>query len=348
LDVVPAFSDYKISCPVDPVGVAESDITSMEVDDPRVTKHLDDWKKRDSGNTFGAPNSISALNGSKGPDPAKSPQQDTDAVGNLSTASLYMPPPAGSLNNTLGMVTSAGELGYIHTGVECSPKTPAATPPQLDLPSGTPWRTMRLLPNSQATSVVPDWAFMDLFTSPLSVSPNAKYVYNPRDTAIGGRVNVNAKVEPFGLDRIHPLAAVLQGCGNDSTNSSSKVTAAQALTLAGNIYRRDLADGNPKGKTYGYSSAYDSAGEIVEIKGIADGGEQSEELYRQISNLVTARGNVFSIYAIGQAIEQTPDNRLLVTAEQRTRTIVERFLNPANPTNNKIEFGSIYFRSLNQ
>jgi hypothetical protein len=83
----------------------------------------------------------------------------------------------------------------------------------------------------------------------------------------------------------------------------------------------------------------------VEIKGIADGGEQSEELYRQISNLVTARGNVFSIFAIGQAIVQTPDGRLLVTAEQRTRTIVERFLNPVS---NKIEFGSVYFRSLNQ
>lgn len=354
LDVVPAFSAYKISCPVDPVGVAPGAITSMEVDDPRVNKHPDDWKQRASGNTFGAPNSISALNGPKSPDPAKIPQQDTDAAGNLSTASLYMPPPAGSSithasglvdDNTRGMVTSAGELGYIHTGVECSPKTPAATPPQLDLPSGTPWRTMRLQPNSQATSVVPDWAFMDLFTSPLSVSPNAKYVYNPRDTAIGGRVNVNAKVEPFGLDRTLPLAAVLQGCGNDSTNSSSKVTAAQALTLAGNIYRRVLADGSPHGKSYGYSSGYDSAGEIVEIKGIADGGEQSEALYREISNLVTARGNVFSIYAVGQAIEQTPDGRLLVTAEQRTRTIIERYLNPAN---NKIEFGSVYFRSLNQ
>jgi hypothetical protein len=353
LDVVPASSTFKISCPVDPVGVAPNDITSLEVDDPRVNKHPNDWKPRASGNTFGAPNSISALKGPKAPDLGMSPQQDTDASGNLSTASLYMPPPAGTImtrlngsvdDNTRGMVTSAGELGYIHTGVECSPKTPASPPPQLDLPAGTPWRTMRLQPNSQATTVVPDWAFMDLFTSPLSVSTNAKYVYNPRDTAIGGRVNVNAKVEPFGsgLDRTLPLAAVLQGCGNDSANSVFKVTAAQALTLAGNIYRRVLATG---GKSYGYPSAYDSAGEIVEIKGIADGGEQSEELYRQISNLVTARGNVFSIFAIGQAIVQTPDGRLLVTAEQRTRTIVERFLNPVS---NKIEFGSVYFRSLNQ
>ena len=342
LDVAPASSTYKISCPVDPVGVAPDNITSLEVDDPRVNKHPDDWKQRASGNTFGSRNSISALNGPKAPDSAKSPQQDTDASGNLSTASLYMPPPAGSSNNTLGMVTSAGELGYIHTGVECSPNTGTAV-----LPAGTPWRTMRLQPNSQATTVVPDWAFMDLFTSPLSVSTNAQYVYNPRKTAIGGRVNVNAKVEPFGsgLDRTLPLAAVLQGCGNNSANSSSKVTAAQALTLAGNIYRRVLATGNPIGKSYGYPSAYDSAGEIVEIKGIADGGEQSEELYRQISNLVTARGNVFSIFAIGQAIVQTPDGRLLVTAEQRTRTIVERFLNPVS---NKIEFGSVYFRSLNQ
>ena len=345
LDVVPAFSAHKISCPVDPVGVAPGDITSMEVDDPRVNKHPDDWKQRASGNSFGVPNSISALNAAKAPDPSKSPQQDTDAGGNLSTASLYMPPSAGSPNNPLGMVTSAGELGYIHTGVECSPKTPVAPPPQLDLPAGTPWRTMRLQPNSQATTVVPDWAFMDLFTSPLSVSPNAKYVYNPRDTAIGGRVNVNAKVEPFGLERILPLAAVLQGCGNDSSDPSSKVTAAQALTLAGNIYRRVLADGSPNGKSYGYVSGYDSAAEIVEIKGIADGGEKSEALYREVSNLITARGNVFSIYAIGQAIQQTPDGRLLVTAEQRTRTILERFLNPAN---NKIEFGSVYFRSLNQ
>lgn len=335
LDLVPAFSANKLICPINPD--ATNDITSLEVDDPRVNKRPDDWKPRASGNTFGAPNSISALKGPKAPDSAKSPQQDTDASGNLSTASLYMPPPAGSSNNTLGVVTSAGELGYIHTGVESSPLT--------NLPAGTPWRTMRLQPNSQATTVVPDWAFMDLFTSPVIVSTNAKYVYNPRDTAIGGRVNVNAEVEPFGLERILPLAAVLQGCGNDSSDPSSKVTAAQALTLAGNIYRRVLANGSPNGKSYGYVSGYDSAAEIVEIKGIADGGEKSEALYREVSNLITARGNVFSIYAIGQAIQQTPDGRLLVTAEQRTRTILERFLNPAN---NKIEFGSVYFRSLNQ
>ena len=85
--------------------------------------------------------------------------------------------------------------------------------------------------------------------------------------------------------------------------------------------------------------------DIEPEEGIADSGEQSEELFREISNLVTARGNVYSIFSIGQTITQTPDGRLIVTAEQRTRTIIERFLNPAN---NKIEFGSVYFRNLNQ
>jgi len=339
IDVSSAFSAYRLECPVDPEGVPPEAITSLEVDDPRVNKHPGDWKQRAGGNSFGAPNSLSVLGVARTADPSIVPQQDADATGMISTASFYMPPPAGTVftrsdgsvdDNTSGMVGSSGELGYIHTGIECSPKTPAASPPQLDLPPGTPWRTLRLQPNRQPVSVVPDWAFMDLFAAPLEVHENARYVYHPRGTEIGGRVNINGGSEPFALERIHPLMAVLKGCRDDSTNAASRVGGAKAQAIARNIRDRTLATGAAEGKEYGYGAGFDSVGEIVEIRGVADEGEKSEELFRDISNLITTRGNVFSVYAIGQALIQTPSGELKINAEERTRTIVERYFDAAS------------------
>lgn len=357
LDIVPASGDAALaaisSVPIDPEGVGENDITSVEVDDPRVNKSKLDWVKNAAGNTFGRENNRYSVGKSPSASQpslsATDPQHDTDAGGKISDASFYMPPPAGTTftrsdgtidDNTRGQVSSAGELGYLHTGIEpCSYIT--AGGPAVAVPvGGIPWRTLRLQPSDLPKTVVPDWAFLDLFTAPIA-APNQynKYVYAPHDTSFGGRVNLNSKPEPFAFTRVSPLAAVLQGAPYDSTDRSKIVSASEAMTKARDVYDKVLA---ANGKQYGSTLAYDSPGEIVEMRGIADGGEGSEELLRQTANLFTARGNVFTVYSIGQAIKQTSAGKLVVTGEQRMQAMVERYVDSTSVT----RFSPIYVRTL--
>lgn len=221
---------------------------------------------------------------------------------------------------------STGELGYIHTGVESTAQ------------AGVPWRTIRLQPNAAAdTADVPDWALLDVFTVPVSVPAAGSSVFRPHDDASGGKVNINAEIYPFQLSRTAPLTAVLQGARNHSANAASVVSPEQAQTLATNILSRTLA---ASGKPYGKEDAFDSPGEIVEIAGIADGGEESEELVRSIAAQITARSNVFCIYVIGQSLSP-PDGK--VTGEQRLRFIVERYLDGG-----EIKFRKIHSKLLTQ
>ncbi len=341
LQLAPANSGLTNGIPIETGAVAT--MKSLEVDDPRLNQHPGDWVPV-PGNSFGSRNSRwSAGN----PPPLIVPEVDTDG-GVVSDASLYMPPPKGSTftrtdgtidDNTRGQIMSVGELGYIHTGAE-----PCAVFGATPIPPGVPWRTLRLQPSASGTNVVPDWAIMDLFTAPVAApNPYNKYVYAPHDTGFGGRVNLNSSPEPFSLTRTSPLAAVLQNNTYDSTDFTRKLGAGPARDIADNIFNRTLATTSPLGKQYGYAGGYDSPGEVVEVKGIADGGEKSEELVRQIMNLVTTRGNVFSVYTIGQAIKQAPDGRLIVTAQQRAQAMIERYVDPAN---NSVRFSPVYFRNL--
>ena len=304
--------------------------SALVTDDPRVSGIAGDWHETTSP-TWGSANPVAAPR-------SILPEQDTNAAGTaISQASLYMPAARGSASNPNGLVSSNGELGYIHTGMQVTSSGAA----------GVPWRSIRLQPSAQSVTVVPDWAFMDLFTAPITVNAKAKPVFAPHDTATGGRVNINAWAEPaadsthpFGGQRILPLQAVLLGVRNDATDSSRMLSSASATQIAENIYNRLPAT---NGKLFGYTSGYFSQGEIVEIKGVADQGEASEETVRQIANLVTARGNVFSIYTIGQALKQTPQGKLAVTSENRQQAMIERYLDASA---NKVRFKTVYSRPL--
>lgn len=343
LNIIPVSLNSRIDLPIDPAG----GMTSVETDDPRVYMSVLDWRANAPGvNSFGAPNIRSTLGKAA---PGTLPQVDTDNTGNVSDASLHMPPPAGSKfaapggeqDNTRGQVMSAGELGYLHTGIEaCSVVTDSNNVTYTVPVGGVSWRTLRLQPNKAGTSVVPDWAFMDLFTAPIA-APNQynRYVYAPHDTSFGGRVNVNSRAEPFDLPRVAPLTAVLQDATYDAGDLGKTINATDAAAKALNIYNRVLAS---DGKQYGYAQGYDSAGEVVEIEGIADDGEKSEELYRQIANLLSTRGNVYSVYSIGQALQQAPSGKLSVVAEQRLQAMVERYADSTNAT----RFAPVYFRNL--
>jgi pSer/pThr/pTyr-binding forkhead associated (FHA) protein len=81
----------------------------------------------------------------------------------------------------------------------------------------------------------------------------------------------------------------------------------------------------------------------LEIQGIADRDKRSEELVCEIANLITARSNTFSVYAIGQALEQTPDGRLTVSAEQRQHALIERY---SIGDSREVRLRTVYFRNL--
>jgi len=361
VEMVPLLGNYANTAYFtgDPEGTStdEEMISSLEVDDPRINTYGGekgiggDWIQN-TKNTFGSPNSRWSVGNAAStvvPQPAPGePQLDTDIHGNISEESLYMPPPAGTTftradgtmdDNTLGMVTSVGELGYICTGMESTAKR------------GIPWRTFRLQASAQDATVVPDWALMDLFTVPSSVSPAAAQIATPYGNAYGGRVNLNSKVEPFNMDRTVPLVAVLLGAAK---NHSATLSAEEAAELADNIYHRTLSPTNAQisafGKQFGYQAGYDSPGEMIEVKGIGDQGEGGEALVRDIANLVTARGNIFSVYSIGQSVKHTLEGKLIITGEQRLQSMLERYLddpddNPAT-ANSKVRFRPVYFRNL--
>ncbi|XHR30567.1 MAG: hypothetical protein ACFUZC_08385 [Chthoniobacteraceae bacterium] len=316
---------------------------ALQTDDPRVSGIAKDWKQKSA--SWGDENPTAQV------DSSIVPQQDTDNTGSISKSSLYMPTQPGSSSNLLGLVSSAGELGYIHTGIQVTSSKDA----------GISWRTIRLQPNRQSADIVPDWALMDLFTVPANVTTSgticdaAKAVFLPHSSgtfssSVGGRININAFAEPrdssnnsFGGQRTIPLQAALLGAVKISS-SSVPLTLSESGTLALNIYNRILAASTRgTGKLYGYADGFYSPGEIVEIKGIADGGEDSEELVRQIGNLVTTRGNVFSIYTIAQALKQTPQGKLVVTAENRQQAMIERYIDPSTKI---IRFKTIYSRPL--
>ena len=342
LDVAPLGT--AASCTLNPIGVPEADVTSIEVDDPCVNSHKNDWKKRDTGNSFGRVND--GTSGGKaiatlGSTSKATPRQDTDKSGKVTDISMHMPQPKGTAANKNGVVESVGELGFIHTGMESGAG------------AGIPWRTLRLQPNEDAPTMVPDWAFMDLFTVPADVPARAKGVFAPHSTSTAGRININAQVQPYGnaamvthpLERQLPLVALLSGAPKDSTNPTATISIAKAREIAKNIYHRTLArNGNRIGKYYGYRDAYDSPGEIVEIAGVADGGEESEAVMRSIANLITTRGSVYTIYTVGQTLKQTRNGMLNVTAESRQQTMLERYTDTTAP--DKVRFRRIEYQPV--
>jgi len=328
-------------CKVDDKAVPVDQMSSIEVDDPRVSSHKDDWKQNDKKSTFGKINGVSTV-GKPSTLASSKPQQDTDSSGLISDASLYIPSPPGESENTSGLVDSPGELGYIHTGMESG------------LMAGVPWRTLRLQPNNEPAplvdnlpTIVPDWAFMDLFTVPVSVATRAKAMFAPHGT-IAGRINVNSQVQPYGnplvvtdplrvLERRQSTAALLLGVKKNKAGDviTSGTAPGSAEYIASNIYKQTLSPSGANssvGKRYGYKSGYDSPGEIVEIQGVADGGEESEAVIRGIANLVTTRGGVMTVYSIGQTLQQNRNgDAFTVTGETRQQTMIERYTEPAVP-----------------
>ncbi len=308
---------FFINCPVDSdPSVSIDNISSAEVNDPRVNKNQANWIPR-SGNSFGAANAIWMQQLASQP----FPPQDMDG-GAVSAASLRMPYPKGHANNPSGLISSPVELGYISTGIEAANA------------NGVPWRSVRLQPTANApTNVVPDWALLDLFSAPIStngISASLQKLYTPHENTVAGRINLNAgSFQPFtNLARTDALNALF-----------TNVTGAPA-DIVSYVEQRELASA---GQTFGATNLIDSVGELAEIRGISDGGESSEQtILRQVVRQATVRGNVFSIYSIGQALKETPSGTFVINGEKMLQTMIERYTDGAAP-----KYRVVYWREIN-
>ena len=323
---------------------------SVETDDPRCYVSPLDWVQGKVPSWGGQSNRWSVGQSPTG----ISPQQDTDINGKITDYSLYMPPlkNATSTDPENGRVTSVGELGYVSTGLSANAATGSVS-----------WRTFRLQgSNYGGTDVLPDWAFVDLFAVPtinLNTAATAgqppatgQDLHNPHGNTAGGRVNINSAIIPFtDVARDRALVGLLTGTG-----SASLLTPTNAGPIAQNIAAQTLVSQTATltPKKYGAmglatNPAYDTPGELCEIKQIGDNGESGEDLVRQILSIVCTRGDVFSVYTIGQTLLQNSSGKLIVTAEQRQQSMVERYVanrNTATAQDDQVRFRTVYVRNL--
>lgn len=303
---------------VDSSGLAVANINSVEVADPCVNKATSNWIAR-AVNTFGTPPDKGAAS------TGWTAQQDTDNSGNLSSSGMHFPPAVSKSGNLNGVMESVAELGFVHTGVECST-------------NGVPFRTVRLQP--QKSLQLPDWALLDLFCVPYKDKASTTTVsYYLRDASLGrgGLINLNSfrqgSLVPFldasGISLAQRkngfLAAVTDAYKDDAATSTIDSTQADALQT--NLSKYTLSAGNSAGRDYGLGKLFLSRGQLGEIAAVSDTGESTEAVMRGVIDLMDVRSNAFTVYAIGQAIIQTANQSVIVQAEQRTETLLIRNTN---------------------
>ena len=208
-----------------------------------------------------------------------------------------------------------GELAFIHTGV--------------------PWRTLWLQPQfstelmpANSVNLIPDWAVLDLFSATDS-------------TNIVGRINVNAM--PTNGATLYPIQARNKPLQALLTNTTATATGIN------NLY-----SGWPLSNvTYALFPALSTnvtafIGEVCEIKNLNVGGTKlaNETPIRDIANLITTRGNDFTIWAIAQSLQVIPAGATIytnVTGEAKIQAIVER-----DDSSGSVKFRTRYFRYSTQ
>jgi len=313
-----------------------TDGTTLSVDDPANNVRAASW-------VANAPSTLGQT-----PSGSYTPQQDTDANGNITDDGMVFPVPKGypanpydseSVANPNGIVQSVGELGYVHTGVECTDGTTSM---------GAPWRTLRLQPEKSGSTDLPDWALLDLFSAPSVNTGNIAFT-RPNPQSWGGKINVNSQIVPFAnstgtplLIRTVPLQSLLLNAPFVFNGTNATVSSSAAGTAATNIASFTLA---ATGRSYGtglMTNLYFSPAQIAEIAGISDTGESSEGVLRSVLNQATVRGNVFSIYTVGEALKQDKSGTIHVLSERRFQNIVERYDSGTN-----IIFQPVFSQSLN-
>ncbi len=304
--------------------------------------------------TTQGPSSFDATNPGAITSVSATPSQDKDGSGNVTSVSTRLPAPKGSASNLLGIVKSVGELGFIHTGSVVAHMHSTSTSGIL---YGTivPYRTLRLRPQDATSGELPDWAILDLFDAPGLPQSSTSTVLRPGNASVGGQINVNGGLVTFidqngnpTLTRSLPMQCALTGAGNKTATVSSVIPSTSVSTLANAINSYAFTNDSlaTNGKRYGtgvLTNVFISPWQICEIKGVADSGEESEEVVRHVGSVGTVRGNVFSIYSIGQSIKQDSNGGVSILGERRMETIVERY---QDTPNSSATFRTIFSRDL--
>jgi len=343
-DIAPLLSDMEpgsqAAYPLNAVGLPaptranspQPTFNTIGVNDPVINKSRFDWAQT-AANTLGIIGKTVSPRSSLGQAPdAISPQQDTDASGNLTDVGFGFPAVKGSSKNPRGMVESLGELGRIHTGGKGTGVGSA----------GVPWRTLRIQPTAATDANLPDWAMLNLFTvsaearglasltakdvAVLQIASGTRNVVfmgtntTVTNYSVGGRVNVNTAIYPFAssLTRTAPLEAVLH-------NDLSGRTLSQVQVAATNIANGTLATRGRAFRTNNFqtNNLYLIPEQIAEIAGVADTGEQSEVDFRPTLPFLTTQSSTFEVYSIGQKISQSRNNDIRVQGQSRSTSLVE-------------------------
>ncbi|CAN5383929.1 hypothetical protein BH09VER1_BH09VER1_07240 [soil metagenome] len=250
--------------------------------------------------------------------------------------SLWWPQQAATITKSQRF-PSVGYLQYIRTGMMPDKATEPATddPVAIAKQKGTPFRMLNFAPsnyvnsgtNSQKTDggeSYPDWAMLDLFTVPAALQPlttGSPYTSLTLGGATAGRVNPNIPVLFSGtFARTAPMEGVMKNQNTYTAISDSPtgvVPDEKALAVAINTYLGTL--GRP----------LMMAGEICNVpevanylyQGVDKGSISRNDLVRQTVGNLTTRSNTYTVWAVGQAL-----NNGIVTGESRMQFLVERYL----------------------
>lgn len=286
-------------------GVGFGETLSFEINDPRVSRKKTNWQNAGTG-SMGFQNSVYTGGGSSS-DLAK-PDALMQVVRSRLRAYAFSSSWGGSQDKTeyqnasriLGL-PGVGFLSSVPTGVD----------------SGLPWQTMKFHANNDTP---PDWLLWSLFYVPFDRS-----IANQTD----GKLNINATLYPFGIQRTKPLEALLGGRASNRT------------ALASNIANRVAS-----GPLAGPSDLLVYPGQLCQITGFADTGAdeyERERLPRELADLVTTQSDDFRVFAIAQSVRQMPDGRINPFATQRIEATLSR---SADMGVNDYPFGQFFSPSL--
>lgn len=268
-------------------GVGQIEYVNYEADDPRVTRRVTDWQvdsglfagSMDRANNFFTGDAASG--GSDASDVSTPPTLFKNARGwlrNVIRTGHFRPMAFTGerqfASRILGM-PGVGYLSGVSTGID----------------SGVPWRTMKFFANDENP---PDWLVWNLFFVPFDRS-----IANQTD----GKMNINATLYPFGIQRTKPLEALLLGRpGLQGQNPE---------TLARRIASQQFAPGFGSGISIGPPSRgggpplYVYPGQICNVNGIASNfvlGEYSREaLPRDLGEIVTTQSTDFRVFLVAEA-----------------------------------------------